>query len=151
MRLAWGVTVQTDVYNSNRDNAGDNILNSSYEGEQYYFYTDSWSEEIDTMSFIIAVGPTIDVGWWKLYGGALYHLLIADYDEKYNYSYWAYDEVADVFSNKDETYQQSADFNQDNFGGYFGAQFDVADHNILVEFMGTQDSWSVGVGISILF
>jgi hypothetical protein len=94
--------------------------------------------DIDAMEIILAVGPTVDMGGWKLYGGALYSLLSFDGDYKLTGSDWVW--------------TASGDGDTDNFGGYIGAQFGILQNcNMAIEFLGTNNGWGAGAGIEIPF
>lgn len=92
----------------------------------------------DAMEITLAVGPTVDMGGWKLYGGALYSLLSFNSDYKLCGPNWVW--------------TSSGDCDTNNFGGYIGAQFDILQNcNMAIELLGTNNGWGLGAGIAIPF
>jgi hypothetical protein len=142
--MDWGIGLQVNMYSTSVDDKG------TYSGtDESGDYTGSWKEttDIDTMGVTLTVGPTIDMGGWKLYCGGLFTYLTADYNYKEN-EHWDYDDgYYGYYTAKD-----SGTYNSNSFGGYVGAQFAVYDNcNVAVEFQGTNDGWAAGAGVEIPF
>lgn len=125
--VKWGLSAQMNWFDASVD----------YKGEGY---KDTYT--VDGYDVLIAFGPTVDMGGWKLYGGAFYYCMDGDWEDKYTETgeagYWK------------ETGKLRAD---GNFGGFIGAQFDVAQStNMTVEFSSTGSSgWALGTGIAFKF
>ncbi|MEN8127158.1 MAG: hypothetical protein ABFR90_05045 [Planctomycetota bacterium] len=113
----WGAMVQT-TYFSTEDTIDDHNV------------------EFDDMYDIqIAVGPTIDMDGWKLYGGAYYYLL----DGHLDISGSMYSESVDV----DE---------DDEFGIFAGAQFEIMENtDLVIEGAMGDDHYGIGLSIGMRF
>jgi len=135
----WGVALQM------------NWLNTSFsekDSDEEDGSSESWKENTDlkTWDLLIAVGPTVDMGGWKLYGGPFYYYLSGDLDYKET---GTWDEGEDSGS---WIYKESGDLEaQSNFGGYIGAQVDITKTcNASLEFSATGDGWGAGAGLTFL-
>ncbi len=91
----------------------------------------SQSVEVDAYEMQIAVGPTLKMEGWKLYGGPFVHLVEGDLDVK----------IAGV--------TVGFDLDEDSaFGGYVGTQIDLAESAALyVEGQFTGGGYGIGGGI----
>lgn len=99
------------------------------EGDDTVFGEDA---EIDAYEIQIAIGPTYDAENVRIYGGPFLHLVDGDL------------EVMGI---------DVADIEQDSvFGGYVGAQFDIAENScVSVEAQFTGDAWAISGGIGFGF
>jgi hypothetical protein len=144
-KMDWGAALQLNWYSNS---VSDKFTDVFDDGEG--FTETELSKEttdIDTLGIVIAVGPTIDMGVWKLYGGGLCQILTADYDYKENGSWSDSDGDSGTWTDKD-----SGSYDQTSFGGYVGASFDVYKNcNTAIELSFTGDGWGAGVGIEIPF
>lgn len=134
-KIDWGVALQM------------NWLDTSW-SETDTDGAETWKEtlDIDAMEIILAVGPTIDMSGWSLYGGPFFYYLDGDADATHNTVTPAPGDP--VWSGKASGDIKAAS----NFGGYIGAQCNIYKNwNMAIEFMGTGDGWGAGVGIDILF
>ncbi|MHC4087822.1 MAG: hypothetical protein ACYSWZ_23355 [Planctomycetota bacterium] len=88
--------------------------------------------EIDAYEIQIAIGPTYDAENVRIYGGPFLHLVDGDL------------EVIGI---------DVADIEQESvFGGYVGAQFDIAENSCInVEAQLTGDAWAISGGIGFGF
>ena len=89
----------------------------------------------------VAIGPTVDMGGWKLYGGLFYYSLDGDYEyEREFYELKLID--------REEAHIQS-----DSDGGVFvGAVMDIVENSDLTaELSFTSDGWALGAGIAKKF
>ena len=127
--VKWGISAQI------------NFLDSSIEEEfSVYGYSSKDTSELETWDLLVAVGPTIDIGGWKLYGGGFYYDFQGDLSWKW--------------SNSDgEWYKGSMDLEAaSNVGGFIGAQFALNENPyITTEFSATADRWAVGAGFAWKF
>ena len=91
-------------------------------------------------SGLIAVGPTVDMGGWKLYGGPFYYYLSGDLDVKGTFT-------APGFGSS--RWKASGDLEADsNVGGFVGGQFTLTGNcDMTTELSFTGDSWAIGTGI----
>ena len=127
-----------------------NMANPSWSDSYIYTepgYTETGKEtiDLDILDITVAVGPTIDMGGWKLYGGALYNLLMTDHEITTKGSWVG--GTTGTFTCKD-----NGDTNVNNYGGYIGAQFSIQEkYNVRIEGMGTNNGWGAGAGIEIPF
>lgn len=105
--------------------------------------TGTWRDKvaIDTYDTLIAVGPTVDMGGWKLYGGPFYYSLDGDYN------------FERTFFELNSTEMEDAHIQEDSdFGAFIGAVVDLADNSDLTaEFSCTSDGWAIGTGIAQKF
>jgi hypothetical protein len=134
--FAWGLGTKVTFAKQDKIDWGAafqmNWLDTSFDG-----IVDGDNDEVDikTYDLLIAVGPTIDMGGWKLYGGPYYYYLNGDFDEV-----WGGDGVTSDLRNSD-------------FGGYIGAAFDLASNcSANVEYStNLNDSWGLGTGFTFKF
>lgn len=92
--------------------------------------------EVDAQEIQFAVGPTIDMGEWSLYGGALYYQMDGDIDAKTSAT------------------KASADIEVDSvFGGYIGAEFEVVSGALTLgtEFTFTGEGYGIGANVIYRF
>jgi len=96
---------------------------------------------IDTYEVLLAVGPTVDMGGWKLYGGPFYYHFSGEYQFTRN------------FLELNRVDLEKADIEEDgNFGGYIGTVFDIAEgSDLIAELCFTTDGWGLGAGIAQKF
>ena len=91
--------------------------------------------DVDAYEMQIAFGPTYEVDSMRIYGGPFLHLLDGDGDAG----------IAGLSASFDVE-QESV------FGGYVGAQFDVAENSCVnVEAQFTGDAWAITAGIGFGF
>lgn len=143
-KIDWGASLQMNWLDTSWTGK---LESGEPEGEDNY--TDHWqdSAKIDTYDLLIAVGPTIDMGGWKLYGGPFYYYLSGDIDnETRGLSTWV-GGTGSWFENGHS--DAKAD---NNFGGYIGAQFNIdQDCDFTTEFSMTDGRWGLGGGIAWKF
>ena len=128
----WGVVLQLNMFSPS--------FSDTYTQDDGGGGTETVKESLDddAIEITLAVGPTVDMGGWKLYGGALYSLLSYEFDYK--------------LCGPDWVWTSSGDSDTDNFGGYVGAKFDILQNcNMAIEFLGTNNGWGAGAGIEIPF
>jgi hypothetical protein len=93
---------------------------------------DSGVKVDDAYDIQIAVGPTIDMGGWKLYGGGYWYMLDADLRAG----------GAKISSISED----------DDFGGFVGVSFQIMENaNIGVEYAFSGDTTGIGAGIDFRF
>ena len=96
---------------------------------------------IDTYEVLFAVGPTVDMGGWKLYGGPFYYSLDGDYEHERNFFELDYIEREDAHIKEDGS-----------FGGFIGTVVDLAENSDLTaEVSFTSGGWGFGAGIAQKF
>jgi len=135
-KIDWGVAFQMNWLNTSRSEKG----TDEEDGD-----SESWKETIDieTYDLLLAVGPTVDMGGWKLYGGPFYYYLSGDIKIKETGT-WTGEEDSGSWLYKEKGDLEAAS----NFGGYIGAQLDLTQNcNATVEFASTGDGWGLGTGI----
>jgi hypothetical protein len=137
-KIAFGAALQVNYFNA--DSASD-----YNEVDPGYTETGRETIDLDVWDITLAVGPTFDMGGWKLYGGALYNLLLGEHNFKTRGSWVG--GTTGTFTCRD-----NGDTNVNNYGGYLGAQFNIQKKfNVKVEGLGTNNGWGVGTGIEFLF
>jgi opacity protein-like surface antigen len=153
--FVWGVGTKYTFYKQNKVNWGvalqydwlstDASWNYTEEEEDY---TETGKETVsfDSWNLLVAVGPSIDMGGWNLYGGALFSYLSVDHNFKC-VGTWTDPGGTGSFCDK-----ESGDNTNSTFGGYVGASFDVYKNcNTAIELSFTGEGWGAGVGIEIPF
>lgn len=101
------------------------------------FWTGRADVEADTVyNLQVAVGPTVDMGGWDLYGGAFYTLLDGDLDI-------TVEGEGSASIGLDE---------EDEFGGFVGAQF-LFNNNIdlIIEYIQGNNSYGIAGSVGIRF
>ena len=133
-KIDWGVAFQMNWLDTSMSY---DTLKSATE---LYHRTPSLS----TYDLLVAVGPTVDMGGWKLYGGPFYYYLNGDLDSKVI----GYDEDGFDFIDK-----ESGDLRaKDNFGGFIGAQVDLTNGIAwTAEVSAQQNGWGFSTGIAWKF
>ena len=122
-RVKWGLSGQMNWLNTSVDNSISAL-------------PDSTEINIDYFDLLVAFGPTIDLGSWKVYGGPFYYYLSGNYDLKAS-------QAGAVW------WKESADLENDGYiGGFIGTQFALS-HNmdLRTEFSATADGWAVGTSV----
>jgi hypothetical protein len=132
-KIDWGVAVQMNWLDTS-------LSYDTTSGGTVYKRTPSLS----TYDLLVAVGPTVDMGGWKLYGGPFYYYLNGDLDS----TVIRYDSGVLRFID-----QESGDLRaKDNFGGFIGAQVDLTNSiACTLEFSAQQNGWGLGTGIAWKF
>ncbi|MBN1972222.1 MAG: hypothetical protein JW787_01185 [Sedimentisphaerales bacterium] len=72
LQMNWFDTSDSECYSYTHDIEYGPVGTCDHEGKA--------TTDIETLGILVTVGPTVDMGSWKLYGGALYHLLTSDYN-----------------------------------------------------------------------
>jgi len=149
----WGVAFQMNWLNTSWSEKG----STTTDYDNFWTCSEVERDSIDLESYdiVIAVGPTVDMGGWRLYGGPFYYYLSGDIERK--------GETTEVDTgptgvgytgthSEVNKYSASADLDADsNFGGYIGAQVDISKTcNATLEFAATGDGWGVGAGLTFL-
>jgi hypothetical protein len=119
----WGVSLQMNFLDTSSDDSGSD-----------------WEETVDYESFdlIVAVGPTVDMGGWNLYGGPFYYMIDGDLD------------VSGI--DMGSAYKASGDLEEDSsFGGFIGAQCMVDQYCMTTEVSFSGGGWAIGAGIAMPF
>jgi hypothetical protein len=144
-KVDWGATLQMNWLDTQwNHNGSETFVDDVTE-------VDVWKDTVDLEAWdlLIAVGPTIDMGGWKLYGGPYYYYLNGDFKGKETGSWSDTSDASGTWLDKG-----SGDVRADNnFGGYIGAQFDLAANCALgVEFSsGGSGDWGLGTGLTVKF
>lgn len=142
--FAWGLGTRITFYEQNNIRWGTSVqmnwLDTSWDDkESGATWTEKEQIDFETFDLLIAVGPTVDMGGWKLYGGPFYYYLSGDLDFK---GAWA--DPPDW-----ERWKGSGDLEADsNFGGFVGAEFPLTGNcDMTTELSFTGDSWAIGTGV----
>jgi len=131
--LRWGASLQMNWLNTSWDKS-----RTSVDGTRTYKQTFDYSD----YDLLIAVGPTVDMGGWNLYGGPFYYMVSGDIDYKSTTS-----------GATTSVTKSSGDLEADsNIGGFVGAQCTVMEkYDITTELSFTGDGWAIGAGIAMPF
>jgi hypothetical protein len=105
--------------------------------------TDEQQIDWEAYDLIVAVGPTVDMGGWNLYGGPFYYMLDGDLDL----------EGSETWATGYGTWEGSGDLEEDSsFGAFVGAQCTVMEkYDVTTELSITGDGWAIGAGIAVPF
>jgi len=131
-KVRWGASVQM------------NWLDTSWDLEETgEDFTSEEQFDYSTYDLIVAVGPTVDMGGWSLYGGPYYYMVSGDLDV----------DESDIWETGSETWKASADLEEDsNIGGFVGAQVGLKENcNLTTEFAFSGDGWAIGAGVALAF
>lgn len=114
--VRWGASVQMNWLDTSWDDTDTTIDYSDYD-------------------LLVGVGPTVDMGGWKLYGGPFYYMISGDLDVK------------------GVGVKESGDLEEDSsFGGFIGAQCTVMEkYDVTTELSFTGSGWAIGAGIAMPF
>ena len=134
--IRWGVSVQM------------NWLDTSWDvtiAEEVAGGTEIEKTQIDweTYDLIIAVGPTVNMGGWNLYGGPFYYMIDGDLDVS----------RTETWPTGSGIWKESGDLEEDsNFGGFVGVQCNVMEnYDVTTEISFTGDGWAIGAGVCCAF
>jgi hypothetical protein len=129
--VAWGVSLHM------------NWLDTSASITEDISESGPWRDKvsIDTYDTLLVVGPTIDMGGWKLYGGPFYYRFDGDYEYERNFFELNYIEKEDAQLEEDGS-----------FGAFIGTVVDLAEKSDLTaELSFTSEGWAAGAGIAQRF
>lgn len=146
--FAWGLGTRITFHEQNNIRWGTSIqmnwLDTSFDEKDSYeengeTVAETFQIDYKTYDLLIAVGPTVDMGGWKLYGGPFYYYLSGDLDAK----------GTETWSDGSDMWKASGDLEANsNFGGFVGAQFELTGNcDMTTELSFTGDSWAIGTGI----
>lgn len=138
--FAWGWGTKYTFYKQDKYNWGASLqmnwLDTSWDASG----TD-WEDQVDYEAYdlIVAVGPSVDMGGWNLYGGPFFYMLDGDFDGE--------EIELGIPCNS------SGDLEEDsNFGGFIGAQCMMMEkYCVTTEFAITGSGWGAGVGVTVPF
>lgn len=126
-QLSWGVVYQMSW--SSGDDSYDLDLSA------YGYGIETIDAEVDSYDIFLALGPTYEMGNWRVYGGAGLYYFSADIDI----------EFADVTV-------LEGDVDETMFVGYVGAEVDLDDSTSLYfDYMLADDAWAIGTGVTWKF
>ena len=130
--VAWGVSLNMNWLDDTSVTKTEDISESG-----------PWRDKvsIDTYDTLLAVGPTVDMGGWKLYGGPFYYRFDGDYLRERN------------FFELNSIEREEATLEEDgSFGAFVGAVVDLAEKSDLTaELSFTSEGWAAGAGIAQKF
>lgn len=127
--VKWGVSAQMNWL--------DTSVDYSYSEPGYSSNT---RFDFESYDLLVTLGPTVDMGSFKLYGGPSFYMLRGDFSEK------GYD--SDNF-----TWCASSDIEEEsNFGGLIGGQCMLSKSYVLsLDISATGDGWGAGAGVQYKF
>lgn len=104
------------------------------------FGTEKSQFTVDAFDLLASVGPTVDMGSWKVYGGPFYYYLNGDYDLKVkDAGALVYKEKADVKAAR-------------NWGAFIGSIINLGNNiDWTVEYATTGKGWGLGTGVAWKF
>jgi len=144
---AWGVAIQMNWLDTSCSEKGSET--SVDEDGSTWLDSEKNTLDIESYDLVIAVGPTVDMGGWRLYGGPFYYYLSGDIDVEWT-------ETSTTEDIPGYTWYERGSISGDlkaksNFGGYIGAQVDISKTcNASLEFSATGDGWGAGAGLTFL-
>jgi hypothetical protein len=125
-KVRWGVTAQMSWIDTT------SVVYRSVDDTKQTF-------DLSVYDLLIAVGPTVDMGGWKLYGGPFYYMINGDVDMKETFpgGWW----------------KGSSDVEEDSsFGGYVGAAIPLATNtDMTFEVTAISGGWAAGTGFIVRF
>jgi len=124
-QASWGIVYQMSW--SSGDDSYDDVDLTGLGGSS----AETVDVDIDSFDITLMVGPTYEMGNWRIYGGAgLYY-----YD-------------ADIDVEAMNTTAVEGDVDEAMFGGYVGTEVDIDEScSFYGEYMLANDAWAIGTGI----
>jgi hypothetical protein len=134
--LVWGVGTRYTFYQQDKVRWGVTAQMSWIDTSEDWSYE---TVDLSAYDLLVAVGPTVDMGGWKLYGGPFFYMLDSDFDLK--------DTSPGVW------WKGSADVEEDSsFGGYVGAAIPLAEKiDMTFEVATISGGWAAGTGVIVRF
>jgi hypothetical protein len=131
-RIRWGVTAQM------------NWIDTSADREETSIEYGRIKRTLDLSAYdlLVAVGPTVDMGGWELYGGPFFYMFDGDVD------------YMETWTGDGGGWEKgSSEVDEDsNFGGYIGAAIPVvANTHVTLEAALIGGGWAAGAGASLRF
>jgi len=138
--LVWGVGTRYTFYQQDKvrwgATANMNWIDTSLEWKEY---GGKEKNDLSAYDLLVAVGPTVDMGGWKLYGGPFFYMFNGDFDNKGTYPTYVWKGTADVEEDS-------------SFGGYVGAAIPLAENtDMTFEVEAISDGWAAGTGVIVRF
>lgn len=139
--IRWGTSIQMNWLDT------DSVEDGTWRDDELHM-SGQWKRtmDIETFDLLLAVGPTVDFGAVKLYGGPFYYYFSGEIESRYRaYNY------GDVIYNSYMT--EKADLEtSSNFGAFVGAQLVLTETtSVTTEFAYTGGAWAVGAGVTWKF
>jgi len=133
--VAWGASVQMNWLDTDWNTGSTTTV-----GPVSAVTTHNISFE--SYDILLAAGPTIDMGGWRLYGGPFYYYFSGDIDyAKTELTMLAGDTISRRQASK-------GDFTAGGMGGFLGIQLDLSKGTTLnCEFSAMNDGWAIGAAI----
>ena len=133
-KVRWGVTAQMSWI--------DTSLEWKETDEDYGNVKETF--DLSAFDLLVAVGPTVDMGGWKLYGGPFFYMLDGDAEDKETWS---------GAVEPSGWWKGSSDVEEDSsFGGYVGAAIPLTEKiDITFEGAAISGGWGLGAGITLKF
>ncbi len=154
--MKWGAALQANWLKAKGDMTSRMVWSDEGEGGMWVDeerMRDAY--EVEYYEIMLAVGPTIDMGGWKLYGGPFFYWLTGDLKGRHVERDSEYEEGSDYRyrSSDTETLKFSADIKaKSNFGGFIGAQVDLGNNKRLGgEFAHNGDGYAFSANIGMSF
>jgi len=131
-KVSWGVTAQL------------NWIDTSWDTKEFGTIYGDIKRTMDLSSYdlLVAVGPTVDMGGWKLYGGPFFYMYDGDFDYK------------ETWTGDGGGWEKgSADADEDScFVGYIGAAIPLSSNaDITFEATAISGGWGLGTGLAFKF
>ena len=137
----FGGGAKVTFYRSESVDLGALFQLSSFDGEETGFIEAAGfnaREEIRIDEQHLAIGGTIYMDGWRLYGGPFYYVFDGDV---------TITEIADAAHKIRPDVEEESEF-----GGYIGGQFDLGSAGFVnVEYVTTGEAWGVGIGLTWMF
>ncbi|MHC4296144.1 MAG: hypothetical protein ACYS7Y_02480 [Planctomycetota bacterium] len=137
----WGGGAKVTFYKRENIDLGALFQWSTFKGDEtgfidaYNLY--AW-EQIIVDEQHLAIGATVHMDGWRLYGGPFYYVFDGDVTIK---------EIGNP------RHQIRPDMEEESeYGGYIGSQFDLGEAGFLaVEYVTTGEGWGAGIGLTWMF
>ncbi len=137
----WGGGAKVTLHKGKRIDLGALFQWNTFDGETRGFidaYGINAREEIKIDEQHVALGATVHMDGWRFYGGPFYYTFDGDVTIK---------EIGNTSNQIRPDMEEESEF-----GGYIGAQFDLAAETVLsVEYIYTGEGSAVGTGLSWKF
>jgi len=137
----WGAGTKVTIYRGDKIDLGASFQWTTVVGEESEFVDAvgfyAWQKIIvDEQHF--AIGPTVHMDKWRLYGGPFYYMFDADVTIKESIK--PRNQIRPDLEEKSE------------YGGFIGGQFDLGEtDHLTIEYANTGEGWGIGIGLSHKF
>ncbi|MFC1604435.1 hypothetical protein ACFL5F_05340 [Planctomycetota bacterium] len=155
-KVRWGASVQMNWLDTcwEEKSTGEAVVGEIFDPGEVLYADTQTTTQIDwsTYDLLIAVGPTVSMGGWNLYGGPFYYMQKGDLDLKATTTYDGVINPGALSTTGVSTDKASGDLEVDTFGVFVGTQCTLMDkYCMTTEFALSGEGWALGAGVAVPF